>query len=278
MKFLRLLAVTGIALFLFACNSGQNQLTVINSESFHEKQVRLDSTVQSRLLVDSMMPEQNPEVQDQPALSGKLDALAELADKVKQTKSDSLWSRLKTEWEGFRMKFAGKDGIFADQNQVANDSLARSKSKMLAQKWANLNKNLLQFSGEGMFGDAIEQLLYNSESPVLTDKFLKSIVFTHIFDQIFVNILASSSVEHYHTTGGAIKLIQETNYPESNKMTLTSKCSDVRYLDVFIRIPSWAVNPSVQLGNVKYVCHPGEYCQISRKWNDGDKIDVLLKN
>jgi len=137
---------------------------------------------------------------------------------------------------------------------------------------------MLQFSGEAQLGDAIEQSLYNSGTPVLTDKFLKSIVFTHIYDQIFVNLLASATVEHYHTTGGTIKLILETKYPESNEMTLTCKCDDVRYLDVFIRIPSWAVNPTVQHGNVKYVCHPGEYCQISRKWNDGDEIQVLLRN
>lgn len=278
MKFSRLFAAVGITLFLFACNSGKNQLTVINSESFHEKQIQLDGQIQTRLLVDSLNPEASFDVLNQQAVGGKLDELVNLAEQVKQTKSDSLWVQFKAEWEDFRTKYVGKDGIPGDQSAGEIDSIAKAESELLAQKWADLNKNLLQFSGEGIFGDAIEQVLYNLDTPVLTDKFLKSIVFTHIFDQIFVNILASSTLEHYHTTGGTIKLIQKTNYPESNEMTLTSKCSDVRYLDVFIRIPSWAENPTVQLGNVKYVCHPGEYCQISRKWNDGDEITVRLKN
>jgi DUF1680 family protein len=49
-------------------------------------------------------------------------------------------------------------------------------------------------------------------------------------------------------------------------------------MDVFIRIPSWAVNPTVTHGNVKYVAHPGEYCEVYRKWNNGDQIKVELKN
>jgi DUF1680 family protein len=61
-------------------------------------------------------------------------------------------------------------------------------------------------------------------------------------------------------------------------MTLTCETNDARYLDVYIRIPEWAVNPTVAHGNVKYVAHPGEYCQISRKWKDKDEFFIILKN
>jgi DUF1680 family protein len=61
-------------------------------------------------------------------------------------------------------------------------------------------------------------------------------------------------------------------------MTLKCESNDVRYLDVFIRIPEWAINPTVSYGNVKYVAHSGEYCQVSRKWHDGDEFRIVLKN
>ena len=83
---------------------------------------------------------------------------------------------------------------------------------------------------------------------------------------------------HHHTTGGTVKLTQRTDFPRSNIVTLTCETNDARYLDVFIRIPEWAVNPTVAHGNVKYVAHPGEYCQISRKWKDKDEFYIILKN
>jgi DUF1680 family protein len=124
----------------------------------------------------------------------------------------------------------------------------------------------------------MEKVLYDAEVPLLSADLLKSIIYTHIDDQIFVNIFGSSSLIHHHTTGGVIKLIQETSYPASNDITLKCETNDARFLNVFIRIPSWAVNPTVTHGNVKYVPHPGEYCQISRMWKDGDEIRILLKN
>ena len=136
----------------------------------------------------------------------------------------------------------------------------------------------MKFSGEIRFADVLEKLLYESKSPVLSEKLLKSVIYTRIYDQVFVNIIGSSSISYQHTTGGTVKLIQQTDYPEGNEMILKCECSDLRFMDVFIRIPSWAVHPSVTHGNVKYVANPGEYCEISRKWENGDEIKVVLKN
>jgi hypothetical protein len=196
------------------------------------------------------------------------------ARNVRKTRSDSAWISLSASWEDFRKNHIGPDGLPVFQA----DSLTDSQSKSISGKWAELNVSLLKLSGEVQFGDALEKMLYKSKVPVLSDKILKSVIYTYIDDQIFVNLIGSSNVNHHHTTGGTIKLIQKTDYPESNEITLKCECNDVRYLDLFIRIPAWAVNPTVTHGNVKYVPHPGEYCQISRKFNDGDEIQVRLKN
>lgn len=278
MKFTQLVATSGIVLLLFGCNSAENKLTVINSESFPEKQVQLDGAMQARLVADTLFIGTDPDVQDQNAWPEKLDEMLNLAEKVQQTKSDSTWSILLSDWDNFRMNTIGDDGLPFHQTHPATDSLQNMESAVLAQKWAGLNKKLLQLSGEVKFADALENVLYEPNIPVLSGKFLKSVIFTHIDDQIFVNVLGSSGIEHHHTTGGTVRLIQKTNFPESNEMTLTCECADTRYLDVYIRIPYWAVNPTVQYGNVKYVPHPGEYCLVSRKWKNGDEITVVLKN
>ncbi len=146
------------------------------------------------------------------------------------------------------------------------------------QKWAELNVALVKLSGEVRFGDAIEKMIHGPENRFISERLLKSVIYTHVDDQIFINIIGSSSMDYQHTTGGNVRLIQGTNYPGNDVMTLKTECSDLRYMDIFIRIPSWAVNPTVTHGNVKYVAQPGEYCQISKKWKAGVEIRVVLKN
>lgn len=255
MKLARMLLISGMALFLMSCGKKENELTVVNSKSFAEKQITLDGALAGRISTDSII-----KIQEPTQLTKRLDELISRTEKLKDSESDGFWISLLKGWEEVKMEVSTSDSL------------------VVLRKWAKLNSNLLKYSAEVRFGDELEKILYQKMLPVFSEKDLKSLVYTHVYDQIFINILATSSLTHYHTTGGIIKLVQQTNYPESNEMTLKCESNDVRYLDVFIRIPEWAVNPTVTHGNVKYVAHPGEYCQISRKWNDGDEINVRLKN
>lgn len=264
MKIKRLLIIIGIAVFLFSCGSSENGLKVINSGSFPEKNIVLDSSVTQRLLADSVVNMVEPN-----QLSTKLDEMISATEKLRKNQSDSLWNVVSAGWYDFV-----KDG----SSKLSADSMSNSDASAIAGKWAELNIQLLKLSGEVRFGDTFEHLLCKTQEPVLTEKLLKSVIYTHVDDQIFINVIGSSSLTHQHTTGGTIKLIQKTEYPLINEIALYCECSDTRFLDVFIRIPEWAVNPTVNYGNVKYVAHPGEYCQISRKWRNGDEFRIVLKN
>jgi len=264
MKLSRILTVIGITLFLYSCTNHENGLNVINSGSFPERNITLDQSLSQRFVADSVVDVSGLDQQ-----SIKLDEMISLAERLKKMQSDSIWNILLANWYDL-----GKDG----SSILWTDSLPDFEVSAIASKWADLNITLLKLSGEVKFGDAVEDLLYQFPRLVLTEKQMKSIIYTRIDDQIYINIIGSSTLTHQHTTGGTIKLIQETNFPLSNEMILKCECSDVRYLDVFIRIPEWSVNPTVSHGNVKYVARPGEYCQISRKWKDGDEFNVVLKN
>jgi hypothetical protein len=225
-------------------------------QSFHEKQIVVDKRLAERLFVDSAVQTQASDIR-----STKLIQLIQEAETLRESQNPGQWQAFLTRWEDFR------------NNTISADSTATDW-----QAWAQLNIGLLKLSGEVRFADAVEALFYGSSTPVLTGSQLKSVIYTHVDDQIFINLLGSSSLTHAHTTGGTVKLIQETSYPATNTILLKCESTDKRYLDVFIRIPSTAVNPTVTHGNVKYVARPGEYCQISRKWNTGDEILVSLKN
>ena len=264
MKLLRIFTVIGILVFLFSCGSPRNGMNVINSVSFPGKNITLDNSVTQRLLTDSAA-----NISEQNSLTAKLDEMISMAESLRKNQSDSVWNALSANWYDF-----GK----GDVSILSADTLSNSEASAILSKWVDLNITLLKLSGEVKFGDAIEDLLYKFPRLVLTETQLKSIIYTHIDDQIFINVIGSSNFNYQHTTGGNVKFTQQADYPLGNEMILTCEVGDVRYMDVFIRIPSWAVNPTVTHGNVKYVAHPGEYCEIYRKWNNGDEIQVRLKN
>lgn len=272
MKHTQLMAFAGSLLLFFACSDNRYKLTVLNSGSFPDQQITMDGPVGQRVLTE--LAEDSVETIP-PALAesqNRLDELVLLGEQLRHHPTDSLWMVLASQWEDFRINHSG----IRDWPVAGEDSLAVSADA--ARKWFELTGKLLKFSGEIRFADALEKQMYEPKAPVLSEHLLKQVFYTHRDDQIYIQLIGSSSLNHQHTTGGTIKLIQDTGYPEGNEMVLKCACGDVRFLDVFIRIPSWAVNPAVTYGNVKYVARPGEYCQISRKWKNGDEIRVVLKN
>jgi hypothetical protein len=260
MNLVRLIAISGIAFLFTACGSENGSPNQTNSQPFAENQITLGETLSQRAIADSANYIPGPSL-----LLKNLEEMLSVTEMLKKTKSDSSWIALQKSWERFR------------NNEAALLADTSGNSVFVLQKWAGLNSQLLKLTGEVRFGDALEKLIYGSK-PYLPERLIKSAIYTHIDDQVFINLFGTSSVNHRHTTGGTIKLIQKTEYPLTNEIALICECSDTRYLDVFIRIPEWAVNPTVTHGNVKYVAHPGEYCQVSRKWENGDKFRIALKN
>jgi len=247
-----------IAVF-YSCTTKDFGFEIVNSQSFPEVSVGLGKSLASQI------QQQGANV-DSIKIPGseKIDLLFTQIELFKKAPDDKQWSAILQAW--------GEIG----RSELSNP--AASLSPDFAGKWADVNILLLKIAEDVRFGDELEKLVNRAQTPILTESQIKSIVYTHVDDQIFVNIFGSSSVVHHHTTGGTITLIQQTSFPESNEIALKAECGDTRFLSVYVRIPSWAQNPTVQHGNVKYVARPGEYCEISRKWKDGDQIDIRLKN
>jgi len=267
MKLTRLLLAIPMVFIFSSCGNDPNQLSVINSKSFHETQIQLQlQPVQPSFALDSVSGDSIQKTEQNFELD-KLDQMLSMTENIRKSGSDSIWSSLLQKWNDFNTNIVAP----------ANSSTPKMFPEAI-QKWVELNIALVKLSGEVRFGDAIDKIIGGRENILIPEKLLKSVFYTHIDDKIFINLIGSSSVEYQHTTGGNVKFIQETNYPEGNVMTLKSECGDKRFVEIFIRIPSWAVNPTVTYGNVKYVARPGEYCQISRKWKTGDEILVVLKN
>lgn len=272
MRLTQLFASIWMVLIFSSCKNDPNRLSVINSESFHESQIQVFfRQYQTPIVSDSLAEDSVRQIytKEQYNTLNQIEEMLSMAENIRISGSDSIWIVLSNRWNEFNAEMAGIGQTNSATSKVFPEAIT---------KWAELNVALVRFSGEVRFGDAIEKMLHGPENSFISDRLLKSVIYTHVDDKIFINIIGSSSMEYQHTTGGNVSLIQETDYPEGDVMTLKSKSGDKRFMDVYIRIPSWAVNPTVRYGNVKYVARPGEYTQISRKWKDGDEISVDLKN
>ncbi|HLN72039.1 MAG: hypothetical protein ACM3O8_02185 [Methylococcaceae bacterium] len=272
MKFTRVLILLCVILSFSYCKKDPDSLSVINSNSLHQKQVELHFQVPAPALQDSILS--NDDQQQQSSAMQKLDELISLKERVMESPDDKLWKDMKQQWKDFSLNYIGDSLTLRDGQHLTKRKLTNEN----AVKWARLNIDLLKFSGEVPFGDALEVLLYGNSGFQFPDSLLKSIIYTHVFDDIYINIIGSSSMEYQHTTGGTVKIIQDTNYPKGSEMVLKIETNDVRLLNIYIRIPTWAVNPKVSYGNVKYVAYPGQYSEVSRKWSGGDELTISLKN
>lgn len=276
MKFTQLLFFILTVLVFTHCKNDPDSLTVIHSESLHEKQVNLSISSLHGRKVDSLIVKDSVKTGD--SALNELDQMNSLLEQVRQSASDEQWRELLKQWNDFNNRYFGSNRSLFNRKDAAQGDRKSTLSAEAAEKWARLNIDLLKLSGQVRFGDALEILLYDHSEFMFPDSLLRSVIYTHVFDDIYINLIGSSSMEYQHTTGGTVSLTQETIYPEEAEMTLTIETGDIRFMRVYIRIPSWAENPQVSYGNVKYVARPGEYSVISKKWKTGDEIRVALSN
>ena len=169
---------------------------------------------------------------------------------------ENLWSNLKNERTNFNL-----EGV----NQ-----------------WIEVTGFLLEITGNSSYAQELEETFYWGAASFDTQEFKEienhiiPFIYTKNVDHIRVNLFANSTINYEHTLKGIVEITQETNYPASGKILVKFKMSEKRYIELFIHIPDWAEGATVTEKGVKYVAPPGGYCQIVRKWDDGDFVEVFL--
>lgn len=98
-------------------------------------------------------------------------------------------------------------------------------------------------------------------------------IYYHDKDGIFVNLFIPSEVKWPEM---GMTLRQETLFPEDGKVTFVMGMDTPKTLAVKLRHPSWSKGISVKVNGkkVKVNGKPGSYIRLSRKWKDGDRIEV----
>lgn len=74
--------------------------------------------------------------------------------------------------------------------------------------------------------------------------------------------------------GHTVEVIEETNYPFEEAIRFTVNPSRNVSFPLYLRIPTWAVDPTVSINGKTVDMKPetGQYVCIEREWNKGDKV------
>jgi len=128
-----------------------------------------------------------------------------------------------------------------------------------------------QFSNADMTGFTC----CNGTAMESSTKLQNSIYFKSKDDQaLYVNLYIPSTVEW---TERKVTVEQTTNFPKEDNTRLTIKGSGK--FDVNVRVPGWATKGffvKINGKEQKLEAKPGSYLKISRRWKDGDTIELRM--
>ncbi len=182
--------------------------------------------------------------------------------------------------------------------------------------WAafKLTRYLLQFTGAARYGDWAERILYNAIGAALpvtpegktfyySDYRVGGGMKVHYWDawpccagtyiqtvadyhniiyykdstSLYVNLFVPSEVT-WQRPDGAVKLTQETNYPETETTTLTLDVPQSASFPLKFRVPAWTSNVSAKVNgeDIQLAAEPGNWASINRQWKSGDKVEIRI--
>jgi DUF1680 family protein len=95
---------------------------------------------------------------------------------------------------------------------------------------------------------------------------------------VWANLYGSNTLDTRLPDGSAVKLTQQTDYPWDGTVHITMTDVPSRKFSLFLRIPGWTRNAVVRVNGqpVDVPATPGQYCEIARRWSQGDRVELVL--
>lgn len=180
--------------------------------------------------------------------------------------------------------------------------------------WIKLCQQLLRLTGEAKYADAIEQAFYNAllgamkpdgsdwakYTPLSGERLegseqchmglnccvtsgprgLFTFPLTSVMsakDGLQVNFFAAGSYTLQTPGKQKIELIQETDYPETGKISMKVQLQNLENMSLRVRIPQWSKKTSLTVnGESVGDITSGKFVKIERKWQTGDALELKL--
>ena len=161
--------------------------------------------------------------------------------------------------------------------KLRNRINAQSLSVQEALQWFEVSGFLFQLTGDALVAEELQKIVWTrlSEYEKL-DSLIEPYIFTKSVDHIHLNLFIPAEISYEHSMGGRVKISQKTDFPASGSIWLTFEMEPKNYIELFVRIPSWAEQSSVTVKQVKYLTTPGVYSKIAKKWKEGDVVEIEM--
>ena len=92
------------------------------------------------------------------------------------------------------------------------------------------------------------------------------------------SLYAASEVTAKIGTGTTVKVVEETDYPFSDTVTLKMSVAQPAKFPLYLRIPRWCEGASLKVNGEAVECaaKPLTYVKLEREWKDGDAVSLRL--
>lgn len=93
---------------------------------------------------------------------------------------------------------------------------------------------------------------------------------------LIVNLYAEGKWKGKVRSGIDVELMQETGYPNSDRIRITVVQPEAAVYTIALRVPHWSRQSELAVNGEEQVCTPGAYARITREWKNGDVIVLKL--
>ncbi len=212
----------------------------------------------------------------------------------------------------------GPDERFMDTNGAMGRSLEyySGHAEVPCGSWAafKLSRYLMEATGEARYGDWVETLVYNAIGaalptepdgktyyygdyrisggikqhywfawPCCSGTYIQAVadyhnqIYFHDDEGIYVNLFVPSKLQ-WDFRGAAVRVVQETAYPESDLIGFKIETSQPVLFKLRFRIPGWSDGAELNVNGtpVRTEAKPGEWATIEREWRAGDTVILRI--
>src|SRR3546814_1586391 len=127
------------------------------------------------------------------------------------------------------------------------------------------------------YGAAGEKRYYHQKWPCCSGTLVQGVAdyvlnaYFHDDDNLLVNLYTPSEVT-WDRAGGAVEVVQETDYPVGDTVKLTVRKAGNGRFAMKLRIPAWTRGASLSVNGRAQEATPGQLAVVSRPWKAGDTV------
>ena len=159
------------------------------------------------------------------------------------------------------------------------DGLERTLyNTMLATRLPNSDGDYPYYSD---YGANAEKKYYHRKWPCCSGTLVQGVAdyvlnaYFHDDDALVVNLFVASEVV-WKRAGGAVAIVQDTDYPAADAVRLTVREPGDGRFAIKLRIPAWARGATLRINGRTENVAPGELATVRRRWKAGDTIDLAV--